>query len=304
MNPPIAPSLFNRLALVRDLAIRGSTLLHGNPNPFDAIQGVVLLDLAIEIGLKTALAELGRQPSGDKFKNLLDAMPELQAHRSDVLALHDVRNAAQHRGAPPGAENCKWARRVAVDALRVLFAAVGTSFDCLSSVPQLRSPHFREPLALALERARPQPADAAALAACAMARVRGWVSHFTGSALVPNEMWVFANGLWNDVVVTAACADNRQEFLEAMLTIAAGAAMGIEPPALLRFARLAGGHRARATTGEAGFQCDHDAESITPSPEDVEWMVELVARCALRFESEWPDLVLLPDDEASGGVTR
>jgi hypothetical protein len=50
-----------------------------------------------------------------------------------------------------------------------------------------------------------------------MARVRGWISHFTGSALVPDEMWVFGNELWNDVVITAACGDNRQEFLHATL---------------------------------------------------------------------------------------
>ena len=298
--------LFNRLALTRDLATRGLGLLHGNPSPFDAIQGIVLLDQSVEIAMQTVIAHLGRSASGDHFKDLLAAIPELR-QSADILTTHKVRNAAQHRGIAPRSEECGWARRVGLDALRVLFPLVGADYDALSSVPQLASPHLRKPLALALDLARERPTDAVALAACGMKRARGWIAHFTGNALVPDEMWVFLDGLWNDRVAMAACADNREEFLHAMLTLAAGSAMGIEPPALLRFASLARGHRAVEEVD--GFTYEHDplkdetGEDTglkSPTEDDAVWMIELVARCALRFENEWPDLLLV---EAVEGAT-
>lgn len=299
-TPALEPSLFHRLALARDLGTRGAALLRGTPNPFDATQGLVLLDLSIEVAAKAAVTELGRQTKRDGFKDLLDAIPELQARRADILAMHELRNAAQHRGTPPKPDECAFARAIGLSTLRGLFQQVKADFDTLSSVPQLESPHFREPLALALDAAMDRPADAAALANCAMRRLRGWISHFTGDALVPHEMWVFGNGLWEDFSFSAACADKRDEFLRAMLTLAAGTAMGIEPPVLLRFSGLAQGHRARGDSGEpGGFRYEHDEGSAAPTPEDVRWMVEVVARCALRFEGEWPDLVLVRADEST-----
>jgi hypothetical protein len=337
MSKGLDQSLFNRLALSRDLATRGSTLLRGNPNPVDAIQGIVLLDQSVEIAMQTTTGELRRPLKGGRFDNLLEAIPELQ-QPADVLTLHRIRNVAQHRGVAPRSDECRWARGIGSDALRVLFRLVGADFDTLSSVPQLASPHLREPLALGLALAHGKPADAAALAACAMKRVRGWIAHFTGNALVPHEMWVFLDGLWNDRVAMAACADNREEFLHAMLTLAAGSAMGIEPPALLRFSNLARGHRAVAQVqavlpvddaSEAppegapaqasarssapspesqGFRFEHDpvkdeqgnATGVgSPTEDDAAWMIELVARCALRFEIEWPDLLLVEAEDSA-----
>lgn len=290
----LSPSLFARLALVRDLATRGITLLSGTPNAFDGTQGLVLLDLAIETLLKVVVAETGRRTSRDSFRELLDAIPELAAVKTDILALHDVRNAAQHRGAPPSQESAGGARRVGLRALRDAFRLVGADYETLSTVPQLGTSHFREPLERALALARERPADGAALAACAMKRVRGWIAHITGDALVPEEMWVFHNGLWEDVSISAACADSRDDFLRAMLDLAAGAAMGISPPSLIRFSKLAEGHRAAADRSElSGFRFEHDDSANAPAAEEVRWMVELVARSALRFEEEWPDFVLV-----------
>jgi hypothetical protein len=293
MNQAFDPSLFHRLALIRDLGTRGAALLDGSPNQFDRVQGIVLLDLAIETALKTVVATLGRQTAGDKFKDLLDAVPELQARRQDMAQFRDLRNGAQHRGTSPTVQDCTLARRIGVHALRLIFPLVGADYDSLSSVSQLKASHFRDPLRLALDIADQRPAASAALAACAMRRVRGWISQATGDALVGDEMWVFHNELWNDTVVATACADKRDVFLHAMLTLAAGATMGIAPPDLIRFSALTSGHRAIArSTGPLDFDYDHDQASPVPTGGDVGWMVELVARCALRFESEWPDLVL------------
>jgi hypothetical protein len=297
MNHALDPSLFHRLALIRDLGVRGAALLDGSPNSFDRIQGLVVLDLAIETALKTVVAELDRQSTGDRFRNLLDAVPELQGRREDMARFRDLRNAAQHRGTPPAAPDCAWARHVGAETLRHLFILLKADFDTLSSVGQLRAPYFRDPLRLALEIAGARPADAAALAACAMRRVRGWISQATGDALVPHEMWVFHNELWNDTVISAACADKRDVFLHAMLTLAAGATMGIGPPELIRFSALTQGHRATANgSGPRDFEYTHDDCSSIPTARDVAWMVELVARCALRFETEWPDLVLREEE--------
>jgi hypothetical protein len=292
---PLSPALFGRLTLIRDLATRGFALLAGNPNPFDGTQGLVLLDLSIETCLKTAVVELGRSTERDSFKGLLDALgSEGQHHRQDIIALHDLRNAAQHRGVPPRANECAWARRIGADALRALFPHAGADFDTLSSVHQIESPHLREPLATALALCDAKPADAAALAACAMERLRGWVAQFTGEALIPDDMWVFQTPLWNDTSISVACADKRDEFLHAMLTVAAGAAMGIEAPALLRFSRLAHGHHARRDNTElTRFSVTHTESAVAPSAGDAAWMIELVSRTAVRFEGEWPDLVLV-----------
>lgn len=303
--PALSPSLFARLALVRDLATRGMTLLSGTPNPFDGTQGLVLLDLAIETLLKTVVAETGRRTNRDLFRDLLDAIPELASNRPDVLALHDLRNAAQHRGAPPTAENTAWARRAGLEALRIGCRVVAADFDTLSTVHQLGTSYFRDPLAQALALAQERPADAAALAACGMNRVRGWIAHITGDALVPHEMWVFHNGLWEDVSFSSACADNRDEFLRAMLSLAAGAAMGIPPPSLIRFSNLATGHRAIADSSDpSGFRYEHDQTANVPRAEEVGWMVELIARCALRFETEWPDSVLVEKGTEPDGSTN
>jgi hypothetical protein len=269
-------------------------LLSGTPNAFDGTQGLVLLDLAIETMLKTAVAETGRRTNRDSFRELLDAIPELAAARLGILALHDLRNAAQHRGAPPQPADTVLARRVGLEALRTAFRVVGSDFDTLSTVPQLGTSHFRDPLARALALARDRSADAAALAACAMQRVRGWIAHITGDALVPHEMWVFQNGLWEDVSISAACADSRDDFLRAMLDLAAGSAMGVPPPSLIRFSKLAAGHRAVADSSESsGFRYEHDDAAGIPTAEEVGWMVELVARSALQFEEEWPEFVLV-----------
>lgn len=301
-TPALPPSLFARLALVRDLATRGMRLLSGTPNAFDGTQGLVLLDLAIETMLKSAVAETGRRTKRDSFSELLNAIPELAAARLDILALHDLRNAAQHRGAPPLPADTVWARRVGLEALRTAFRVVASDFDTLSTVPQLGTSYFRDPLARALALARERSADAAALAACAMQRVRGWIAHITGDALVPHEMWVFHNGLWEDVSISAACADSRDEFLRAMLVLAAGSAMGIPPPSLIRFSNLAAGHRALADGSESsGFRYEHDEVAGKPTAEDVGWMVELVARTALQFEEEWPESVLVAKEGPSRG---
>ncbi len=293
MNQALDPSLFHRLALIRDLGARGAALLDGTPNPFDRIQGLVVLDLAIETALKTAVAELGRQSAGGRFKDLLDATPELQGRRQDLARFRDLRNEAQHRGSPPPAQDCSWALRIGLETLRDLFPLLKADFDSLSSVAQLRTRYFRAPLSLALEIAGDRPADAAGLAACALRRVRGWISQATGDALVAGEMWVFHNELWNDTVISVACADKRDVFLHAMLTLAAGATMGVAPPDLIRFSALTQGHRARASgPGPRDFAFEHDDGTSVPTMANVAWMVELVARCALRFEAEWPDLVL------------
>jgi hypothetical protein len=240
---------------------------------------LVLLDLAVETTLKTIISETGRRTNRDSFRELLDVVPELSAMKADLLALHDVRNAAQHRGAPPAPENSAWARRAGLEALRAAFRVVGAEFDTLSTVPQLTTAYFREPLAHALAPAHDRTADAAALAACGMKRVRGWIAHITGDALIPHEMWVFHNGLWEDVSISAACADNRDEFLRAMLNLAAGAAMGIPPPSVIRFAGLSDGHLAFADDSQpGGFRFEHSERASEPSAADVAWMVEIVAR--------------------------
>jgi hypothetical protein len=297
MSQSLPTLVFNRLVLVRDLATRGANLLAGNPNSFAATQGLVLLDLGIEICLNTTVAELGLARTSDNFNDLLAAVSVLRPQQQDVGALHKLRNAAQHKGVSPQQADCAWARTVALTALRTLFPLVGADFDKLSSVPQLASAYFRKPLARALQLAGPSPADASALAARAMARVRGWISQVAGEALVPDEMWVFTNERWNDNTIRAACADGRDDFLDAMLTLAAGATMGIQPPDLLRFSRITSGHVATADDAAPdGFQTQHEKQADTPTEDNVRWAVELVARCALRFEQEWPDLVLTRDE--------
>ena len=294
MSQRLPTLLFNRLALVRDLATRGAHLLAGNPNPFAATQGLVLLDLGIEICLNTAVSELVLPRKSDNFNELVIAVPALQSQQQDIGALHKLRNAAQHKGVPPQQPECAWARSVGLTALRTLFPLVGANFDVLSSVPQLESVHFRGPLARALDLAGSSPADASALAGCAMARVRGWISQLAGHALVPDEMWVFGSELWNDYSIRAKCADGRDDFLDAMLRLAAGATMGIQPPELLRFSRITRGHLAVADDAAPdGFRVEHEMQAGTPTEDDVRWAVELVARCALRFEQEWPDYVLV-----------
>lgn len=281
---------FLRLGLARDLGLRGLRRLSGPRHGAEAIEAVVLVDLGIEVAIKTALEAQGRQPPRDRFRDLLDALPEIATLKTDIGNLHDVRNRAQHSGIIPPDNSLPSLRATATSALELIFKAAGADWHRFSSVDQIRSDRLRAPLEVALQVAGNRPGDAAALAARAFARLKGWAAEVAGYALIPDHMWVFSSSLTGDMVLTASCEDNREEFIEAMIRLAAGASLGIAAPDLLRFQRTARGHEASTTTG--GFEFQHEPDAVNVDSDTALWMVELVARSATKLEDEWPDLII------------
>lgn len=284
-----------RLRLAKDLAVRALPLLDPTrPDP-DAIQGVVVLVQALEISLQTALDFRGITPPGDRFAELVAALPETVPLRNSLADLYKIRNAAQHKGIPPPMPARGGLRATAVAGLRTAFAAAGSDYDRFSSVDQIGTEYFREPLALARSRAASAPEEAAALVGLAYRRVTGWASQLTGDALIPNEMWVFGTPLWSDMRLVTKCADNREDFVTAMLAIAGGQALGLSVAELLRLRLLAAGHDASLGADEPRFT--HADDGVKVTKDEADWMTELVARSILRLEEEWPEFVLIPAED-------
>lgn len=291
---------FARLQLAKDLAVRGVGLFAETSPDADAIQAIVLLDLGVEISMATALDAKGIQRSGDRFFDLLSDLPEMQPLKGQLEDLHRVRNRAQHSGiAPPGASR-PGLRSAAVAGLRVAFAAAGSDYDRLSSVEQIKTKMFLEPLRRATSVIDSSPTDAAALSSLALRRVRGWAAQITGEAVLPSEMWVFGNALWEDLRVAVSCLDNRQEFIEALLKVAGGQALGLGMATQLRLEMLGRGHSLSNRTEGPEFVHAADAQPVTVA--DAEWMIEAVARVAVKLEDEWPEFLVVDDEASSAGT--
>ena len=126
-------------------------------------------------------------------------------------------------------------------------------------------------------------------------RETAWAADLTGRALIPNEMWVFGTPPWSDVHLVTKCADNREEFVAAMLSIAGGQALGLSVAELPRLRLLAAGHEVRLV--ENGPEFTHKDDAAKVSKEEAEVMTELLARSILRLEQERPEFGLVPADQ-------
>lgn len=289
-------ALIDRLRLAKDLALQGTAGLDPDANDAKAIEGIVLLDLAFDISARAALDLLVRRPSNDKYPALLAAMPELRDHASAMRSFHDVRNRAQHGGIAPPCSSRLALRRDGLQGLSIAFALAGHDFERFSSVSQIHSDYLRAPLEHALAKVGDASADAMALVMLAFSRSRGWAEHVIGDTLIPNEMWVHASPRWSDVRAMAVCADNRQEYVDAMLRIAGSQVLRLSIPAWLRLQWLGNGHIARLSR-ESGWSFMHKPDAQEVTVEEVNWAIETVARAILSLEQEWPDLTLVTQRE-------
>ncbi|MBI3183140.1 MAG: hypothetical protein HYZ28_13465 [Myxococcales bacterium] len=290
---------FTRLRLAKDLGVHGEALCDEMRPDAEAVQGMVLLAMALEIAISVALDAKRLHRSGRYFRNLIGDLPELASLMAQLEDFGEIRNNAQHRGIPPPPEIRSGRRLVAMEALRITFGAAGSNYDRLSSVEQVRTGIFRDALERAVSIAGSRPADAAALASLALRRIRGWAAQMTGEAVLPKEMWVFGTPLWEDLRMSVACLDNRQEFIEAMLMIAGGQALGLSMASQLRLEILGRGHSVSNQLEGPEFLHAGDAHPV--AVEEAEWMIEAVARVAVKLEDEWPGF-LIEDGEAKKEV--
>jgi hypothetical protein len=258
-----------------------------------AIQGVVLADLAFDVAARAALDERGRTPNDDKFPALLAALPELGAHTGAMRDLHVVRNRAQHGGIAPPAAVRQQLRLDAESGLGIVFELAGADYKRFSSVPQIRSAHFSDDLAEALALAPTAPADAMALVMRAFRRLRGWAEQIIGAATIPDLMWVHYSERWNDARWMAKCADNRDEFVDGMLRIAAATVLHITVPDWIRLNLKGSGHEIRYEERRRQFVHEPNEDNDV-TIDDVAWAVEVVARAVLALELEWPHFRLVP----------
>src|SRR5207248_1241521 len=106
----------------------------------------------------------------------------------------------------------------------------------------------------------------------------------------------------NDTILVRACADNREDFVRAMLEIGAGASLGIAIPSLLRFLNQA--HRHTAMETASGFEFTHEDGARDVSADEATWMIELIARSVVRLEEDWPGLILVRDSKAGPDRSR
>lgn len=136
------------------------------------------------------------------------------------------------------------------------------------------------------------PNDAATFGARAYRRVHGWASQIVGDATVPHEMWVISRPLWNDLSMTVACDDKRDEFLQIALSVAASQAMGIGYADHVRMQHLCNGRNVERVDDREVAHHEPHAEPV--STESARWMIERIARAAVHLEREWPDYVLVP----------
>jgi hypothetical protein len=284
-------SLFPRLRLVKDLAIDGERLLDRARHDADAVRGMSVLDMALEISFRIALDATSRTTTNDKFNTMLDALTELAPLAAGLKDFHRVRNNAHHTGTAPPAASRGSLCRDAVAGLRETFQIAGSDFERFSSVPQVQAEYFRSPLELALGKVANAPNEAVALAGRVFYRVQGWASQITGDAMIPGEMWVFETPLWNDAHIRPACGDGRDDFIHALVSIAGAQAMGIPVSAFVRLRKLMHGHFAEFL--EAGLKFTHEDDATDVTQADVEWLIELVARSIIKLEEEWPDFVLV-----------
>lgn len=288
---------FPRLRLVKDLAIDGERLLGCARHDADAVRGMSVLDMALEISFRIALDATNRTSNNDRFNTMLDALPELLLLAPRLKDFHRVRNNAHHTGAAPPATSRPQLCRDALAGLRETFRLAASDFDRFSSVPQIQTDYFREPLELALGRSASAPHEAAALVARVFHRVHGWAAQLTGDAMIPEHMWVFPAGLWNDMRLQADCADGRDVAIQGLVSIAGAEAMGLAVPSLIRFRLLTHGHLADMT--QAGPSFTHGSDAATVTTADAEWLVELVARTVIKLEEEWPDFVLVTKQQGA-----
>jgi hypothetical protein len=284
-------SLIDRLRLSKDLALEGVAALDLHASDTAAIRGIVLLDLAFDIAARAALDHLGRSAASSNFPALLDALPELAGDRAALDLLHRFRNSAQHGGIAPPPITRSGLVRDGTRGLELVFSLASSDFQRFSSVDQITSVHLREPLEAALARARTAPGDAVALVTLAFARLRGWAEQLLGDAAIPDEMWVQQTDRWNDVRSMVNCADNRNEFVDALLRVAATTVLKMTVPTWIRLRLLGHGHAARWEADEWRFQHDEDASAVDFS--QATWAIEAVARAALALEVDWPEYMLV-----------
>lgn len=274
--------------------MRGSSGLVPTADTARAIEGIVLLDLSIDIAGRSTLVHLGRT-AANNFPAMLNAIPELGVLAADLETMHRVRNLAQHQGVAPPPASRSDLLRTGTDGLTCLFQLCGQSFELFSSIPQLTSEYFKKPLAQALTQTDTRPANAVALAMMVLGRLRGWAEHVAGDAIVPDAMRLQVRPRWSDSPLMVACADGREESVDALLKLMGATVLRIDVPAWIRLQIIGAGHHARET--ETGWQYDSEPESEMPTLQEARWVIETVARAALSLEHDWPEFVLVPDSE-------
>lgn len=295
--------LIDRLRLAKDLALQGIAGLTPATSDADAIRGLVLVDLAFDVAARAALDETGRSPASDRFPDLLIALHEIGPHAQATRDLHQIRNRAQHGGIAPPATTRDQLRRDGEDALRIAFSVAGQDFDRFSSVPQITSDYLRPPLERALQVASTQPDQAIALVGRAFERVRGWAEQIVGMATIPNEMWVNASARWSDTRLMVSCADNRDEFIDALLRTVSAAAVKMSVPDWIRLRDLAHGHDAKLDENDE-WRFEHAAEASAVDTDEASWAIERVARATLELERDWPEYVLMLERDEDGTPLR
>src|SRR3569833_1133700 len=206
--------------------------------------------------------------------------------------LHRVRNSAQHGGLVPAAAIRQQLARDAARGLEITFAMAGSDFQRFSSVPQIQSSHFRDLLAAAHTIAASASADAIALVMVVFRRLRGWAEHVVGDAAIPDSMWLHVHERWNDVYGMVRCADKQDEFVAALLRIAATTVLKISVPTWLRLGALGEGRRVRWLSGARVFE--HATDAIPVDEAQALWAIEAVARAPVSLEADWPEHILVP----------
>lgn len=294
--------VYFRLCVARDLAVLGHAFLEDGRTALDHIRGIIHVDQAIEIAAFAACDIAARPRESDTFKDAIEALPELRLLSETLKLMRKCRNTAQHRGEPPGDAARLVARTDARQALIQIFFVAGADFETFSSVQQIETKYFRDPLEEALTRCEGEPENAAALVGRVLHRVRGWAKGTIGNAMIPGEMWVYGHAPHEDLNVMVDCADKRDEFVDAMLSIAAGLSLGMAAPALIRLQRVVQGHRATFEHDGTAPVFAHEDGAERPTPSEAAWAIETLARSIIKLEDEWPDemrIRLLSEAEAT-----
>mgnify|MGYP001614909393 FL=1 len=288
----------NRLRLVVDIAEHGTRLLDSSADNSDAIQGLVLLDLAVEQALGVAADFSRRERTSDNFRALARLFPEISPEH--IIQIHEVRNRAQHQGIPPDPQSRNETRHALLDALRRLFAVCDADFDLFSTVPEVKSPWLAGPLRQALAVVADDANAAAAHANVAYERLFGLAQEVVGWAAIPEEMWVFGNvPRWRDLKYEADCGDGRNESTRIGVAVGAAQVLGISPAAHVRLRQLV--HQAATETTTDYGSPDEDKPKPVAA-EQARWAIEIVARAAVHIEREWPEAVAVMNEDVSGSA--